>query len=55
MVCLGTVYSYSVFRVPIENIYNIGSTQSGMPYMIALAFYALFMFLTGKYLDEKIA
>lgn len=52
MVCLGTVYSYSVFRVPIENLYNIGSTQSGMPYMIALAFYAFFMFLTGKYLDK---
>lgn len=52
MMCLGTVYSYSVFRLPIEKNFNIGATQSGMPYMTALAFYAFFMFLTGKYLDK---
>lgn len=52
MICLGTVYSYSIFRVTIEKMFNIGSMQSGMPYMMALAFYAIFMFLTGKYLDK---
>ena len=52
MMCLGTVYSYSVFRVPIEKTFDIGTTQSGMPYMMALAFYAFFMFLTGRYLDK---
>ncbi|WP_291644204.1 OFA family MFS transporter [Clostridium sp.] len=52
MMCLGTVYSWSVFRLPIEKLFNIGSAQSGLPYMISLAFYALFMFLTGKFLDK---
>lgn len=52
MMCLGTVYSWSVFRLPIEELFNIGSTQSGLPYMISLAFYSFFMFLTGKYLDK---
>lgn len=52
MMCLGTVYSWSVFRLPIEKLFNIGTTQSGLPYMISLAFYSLFMFLTGKYLDK---
>jgi MFS family permease len=52
MMCLGTVYSYSVFRLPIEKIFNVGTTQSGMPYMTSLAFYAVFMFLTGRYLDK---
>jgi MFS family permease len=52
MMCLGTVYSYSVFRLPVEKLFNVGSTQSGMPYMISLAFYAFFVFLTGKYLDK---
>lgn len=52
MMCLGTVYSYSVFRMPIERLFNIGATQSGMPYMTALACYAFFMFLTGRYLDK---
>lgn len=52
MVFLGTVYSYSVFRLSIENLFEVGATESGMPYMFALSFYAFFMFLTGKYLDK---
>jgi OFA family oxalate/formate antiporter-like MFS transporter len=52
MLCLGTVYSWSVFRVSIENLFHIGSTKSGFPYMVSLAVYALFMFLTGKNLDK---
>jgi MFS family permease len=52
MMCLGTVYSYSVFRLPVEKLFNIGATQSGMPYMTSLAFYAFFMFLSGRLLDK---
>ncbi|MHB8128998.1 MAG: OFA family MFS transporter [Mobilitalea sp.] len=52
MMCLGTVYSWSVFRSPIEELFDLGFTQSGLPYMTSLGFYALFMFITGKYLDK---
>ncbi|PRR82456.1 L-lactate MFS transporter [Clostridium vincentii] len=52
MMCLGTVYSWSVFRLPIEKAFNIGTTKSGLPYMVSLAFYAIFMLVTGKYLDK---
>lgn len=52
MICMGTVYSWSVFRLHIESMYNIGATESGLPYMIALAFYALFMFISGRYLSK---
>ncbi len=52
MMCIGTVYSWSVFRISIEKIFDIGAAQSGFPYMISLAFYALLMLLTGKYLDK---
>lgn len=52
MMCLGTVYSWSVFRKPIEQLFHIESTQSGLPYMVSLAFYSLFMFLTGKHLKK---
>lgn len=52
MICLGTVYSWSVFRIKVEEYYQIGSTLSGFPYMVSLAMYALFVFLTGKYLDK---
>jgi len=52
MLCLGTVYSYSVFRKSIENYFLVGSTESGLPYMVALAFYAIFMWLTGKFIEK---
>lgn len=52
MICFGTVYSWSIFRMPVEEAFNIGSTQSGLPYMAALAFYALFMMLSGRYFDK---
>ncbi|OPJ55291.1 L-lactate MFS transporter [Alkalithermobacter paradoxus] len=52
MMCLGTVYSWSVFRLPIEQLFNVGTTKSGLPYMVSLAFYSLFMFLSGKHLDK---
>ncbi|MGL5351819.1 MAG: L-lactate MFS transporter [Clostridium sp.] len=52
MMCLGTVYSWSVFRYPIEELFKIGTTQSGFPYMVSLAFYSLFMFLSGRYLNK---
>lgn len=52
MVCLGTVYSYGVFRMPIEELFGIGSTYSGLPYMTSLAFYAIFMGITGRFIDR---
>lgn len=52
MLLLGTVYSYSVFRVALERVFEIGATESGLPYMVALASYAVFMFITGKYIDR---
>jgi MFS family permease len=52
MMCLGTVYSYSVFRISVEEAYGVGFTKSGLPYMASLAFYAIFMLITGKYLDK---
>ena len=35
MLCLGTVYSWSIFRVSLEKHYNIGSTESALPYMVS--------------------
>lgn len=52
MMCLGTVYSWSIFRLSIEETYNIRATESGLPYMTSLVFYSLFVFLTGKYINK---
>lgn len=47
MLGLGTVYSWSIFRLEVEQVLGIGSHLSGIPYMISLSFYALFMLLGG--------
>ncbi|KRQ87238.1 putative MFS-type transporter YhjX [Caloramator mitchellensis] len=47
-ICLGTVYSWSIFRKPLENMLGLSSTQSGLPFMVFLAFYAFLMPFGGK-------
>lgn len=50
--CLGTVYSWSVFRKPLENLFDIGATQSGLPYMLFLAAYAALMPISGGFIEK---
>jgi hydrogenase-4 membrane subunit HyfE len=38
LLCLGSVYSWSIFRTPLENELGIGTTESLMPYTFALFF-----------------
>jgi MFS transporter, OFA family, oxalate/formate antiporter len=49
-VCLGTVYSWSVFRVPLEAALSVGSVESGLPYMVMIAVFSLTMPLAGTVL-----
>lgn len=48
----GTVYSYSIFRKPLEEYLAISSYQSGLPFKFFLLFFAFSMPLSG-YLIEK--
>jgi MFS transporter, OFA family, oxalate/formate antiporter len=50
--CLGSVYSWSVFKKPLEALFSVGATQSGYPFMVFLAFFALFVPISGKPLDK---
>ncbi len=47
MLLLGIVYTYSVLRIEIEEVYNVDKLASGVPYMTSLFFYALFMAVGG--------
>jgi len=51
-ICLGAIYAFSVFRGPLEKSieeggWAISATQSGLPFMVFLATFALFMALAG--------
>ena len=50
-VCMGSVYAYSVFRKPLEAHWGITATQSGLPFMIFLAVFALSMALAGRLVE----
>ncbi|MGV2830961.1 L-lactate MFS transporter [Myxosarcina sp. GI1(2024)] len=52
LLCLGNVYSWSVFRKPLENEFNINATESLLPYTIALVFYAALMPIAGFYIPR---
>ncbi|MDZ4878729.1 MAG: hypothetical protein CLLPBCKN_008166 [Chroococcidiopsis cubana SAG 39.79] len=36
LLCLGTVYSWSIFRKPLEKLLNIGATESLLPFTVLL-------------------
>lgn len=45
--CLGTIYSWSVFRTPLEAALGLTPAQSGLPYSTFLATFAFSMPLAG--------
>ncbi len=52
LLCLGTVYAWSIFRKPLQAELNIGATESLLPYTIALVFYATLMPIAGFYIPK---
>ncbi len=50
--CLGSVYSWSVFRRPVESYFGVGATESGLPFMVFLASFAILMPIAGRYMDK---
>jgi len=51
-VVLGTVYAFSLFRKPLEELWGIGATASGLPFMMFLATFAVGMALAGRFVDR---
>jgi MFS family permease len=50
--CLGAVYAYSVFKKPLEQLFNVSATQGNLPFMIFLATFAVFTFFAGRFIDK---
>jgi len=47
LLCLGSVYSWSIFRAPLEEELGLSATESLLPYTFVLLFYAVLMPLAG--------
>ncbi|MCX7816400.1 MAG: OFA family MFS transporter [Syntrophales bacterium] len=46
--CLGSIYAYSVFRKPVQQLLNATATEAGLPFMVFLAMFAVMMFFGGQ-------
>ncbi|WP_242071961.1 OFA family MFS transporter [Nostoc sp. FACHB-110] len=52
LLCLGTVYSWSIFRKPLEKLLSINATESLLPFTILLIMFAVLMPITGFYINR---
>ena len=52
LLCLGTVYSWSIFRGPLEAQLGISATESLLPYTVALVCYAILMPVAGFFIPR---
>lgn len=52
LLCLGTVYSWSIFRKPLEAELNLTATESLLPYTVALVCYSASMPIAGFYIPK---
>ncbi|MDD2891277.1 MAG: OFA family MFS transporter [bacterium] len=52
--CLGAIYTWSVFRKPLQaEPFNFSLTQASLPFALVLVFFALSTIVGGRWLDKK--
>ena len=51
MLCLGTVYAWSIFRTPLERELSLSATASLLPYTVSLVCYAGMMPMAGRWIS----
>ncbi len=51
-ICLGSIYSWSIFRKPLEEQLNISSIDSGFPFMVFLIAYSFTMSVAGNFIEK---
>lgn len=53
MLCAGSIYTYSIFRKPLEKIWQLSPIESGVPFQLFLFFFAFSMPLSGYLIEKK--
>ncbi|MEO0075166.1 MAG: OFA family MFS transporter [candidate division WOR-3 bacterium] len=50
--CLGAIYAWSVFRIPLQDNLNISPTQASLPFSFVLIFFAIATVIGGRWQDK---
>lgn len=50
--CLGAIYAWSVFRIPLQKVLTISPTQASLPFSFVLIFFALATIIGGRWQDK---
>ena len=53
MLLLGSVYMYTLYRVPLENVLGMRTSLSGLPFMVSLASFSIGMFVTSQFVTRE--
>ena len=52
MLLLGSVYMYTLYRVPLEAVLGMNTRLSGLPFMLSLASFSFGMFITSQFVSR---
>ena len=52
MLCLGTAYSWTIFRTSVQQTFQASATASLLPFTVLLLVFSVFMPITGFVLDR---
>jgi len=50
--CLGNLYSWSVFRIPLQKAYGWTAMEATVPFALSIAFFAVAMVVAGRMQDK---
>ncbi|HZY30915.1 MAG TPA: OFA family MFS transporter, partial [Candidatus Methylomirabilis sp.] len=50
--CLGNLYSWSVFRIPLQKAYGWTAMEATVPFALSIAFFAVAMVIAGRLQDK---
>ena len=52
LLCLGSVYSWTIFRTPVQQTFQSSATESLLPFTVLLTVFSVFMPITGFAIDR---
>jgi MFS transporter, OFA family, oxalate/formate antiporter len=50
--CLGAVYAWGTFKNPVKNHFQLNATESALPFIVFLAFFAFLMPFGGRWIQK---